>query len=698
MLKSTNPFSVLIFFVLFVSGAHVGFGGDTQIAVRESELSNSAEWLQLHWNGAIESLPFSFLYNGKPSHEVLAGCSRSVESVSLDESRTQHIITFSDPQTQLLIRCVAVEYDDYPVVEWTLYFTNKSEADTPILSEIQPLNIHLQRGGDREFILHHNKGSRATRSDFEPYETTLGLNEEVTLRTIGGRPSNGALPYFNVAWSTPQRGVILAIGWPGQWQAQFRRDDGNGLQISAGQELTHFKLHPGEEVRTPLIALLQYEGDWLRGQNMWRRWMIRHNLPRCNGEVAEPQLVACSSHQFQEMLNANEANQIFFIDRYLDEKLPISYWWMDAGWYRNDGTWTNTGTWEVDRKRFPNGLRTITDHAHRRGLKSIVWFEPERITASSWLYDEHPEWLLTPPANPGGQLYDNAWRLLDLGSKEARQWLIDHICQLIESEGIDLYRQDFNVDPLLFWRANDVADRQGITEIRYVIGYLKFWDSLLERNPGLRIDSCASGGRRNDLETLRRAVPLIRSDELFEPNGQQCHTYGIAPWFPYHGTGTLVGSSAIGQPSTDLVDRYAFFSHIAPSVTACWDMRDKDLDYDALRELTGYFQRATPDFLGDYYPLTPYAAHDELDVWVAWQWVRPEVGTGVVQAFRRDQSSEASQRFLLCGLDPDATYSVESTDAKSPVKQSGQQLMEEGLLIELPEPRSAAMFFLQKIP
>lgn len=28
------------------------------------------------------------------------------------------------------------------------------------------------------------------------------------------------------------------------------------------------------------------------------------------------------------------------------------------------------------------------------------------------------------------------------------------------------------------------------------------------------IDSCASGGRRNDLETLRRAVPLLRSDLL----------------------------------------------------------------------------------------------------------------------------------------------------------------------------------------
>ena len=49
-------------------------------------------------------------------------------------------------------------------------------------------------------------------------------------------------------------------------------------------------------------------------------------------------------------------------------------------------------------------------------------------------------------------------------------------------------------------------DRQGITENLYVQGHLAFWDEFRRRNPYLRIDSCASGGRRNDLETIRRAV------------------------------------------------------------------------------------------------------------------------------------------------------------------------------------------------
>ena len=37
------------------------------------------------------------------------------------------------------------------------------------------------------------------------------------------------------------------------------------------------------------------------------------------------------------MCNANEENQNYFIDRYIQERVPIDYWWMDAGWYPCNG-------------------------------------------------------------------------------------------------------------------------------------------------------------------------------------------------------------------------------------------------------------------------------------------------------------------------------------------------------------------------
>ena len=246
-------------------------------------------------------------------------------------------------------------------------------------------------------------------------------------------------------------------------------------------------------------------------------------------------------------------------------------------------------------------------------------------------------------------------------------------------------------------RHNDEPDREGITEIKYCTGYLAYWDSILSRHPGIRIDSCASGGRRNDLETLRRAVPFVRSDHLFEPASQQSHNYGFSMWVPYHGTGTHVGHSAIGQHSTEGVDIYAFRSHMSCTVTACWDMRRKDLDYDTLRKLTAQMAKASPNFMGDYYPLTPYASEIERDVWIAWQWDRPEANQGAIQAFRRAEDLDPQRRFRLRGLDPEASYRLNNVDREEDVVISGADLLRDGLTIELPEPRSAALILYRQV-
>ena len=148
-----------------------------------------------------------------------------------------------------------------------------------------------------------------------------------------------------------------------------------------------------------------------------------------------------------------------------------------------------------------------------------------------------------PPPPQGGGFGSGPGGLLNLGDPEARAWLINHVDRTLTEQGIDFYRQDFNMDPLTFWRGADSPDRQGITENLYVQGYLAYWDALRQRHPQLRIDSCASGGRRDDLETVRRAVPLIRSDYLFEPTSQQNHHFMFTQWIPYHGAGYVVGHS-----------------------------------------------------------------------------------------------------------------------------------------------------------
>ncbi len=418
---------------------------------------------------------------------------------------------------------------------------------------------------------------------------------------IGGRASHADLPYFNVEFDGG--GVIIAMGWPGQWTMDFERDLDRGLRVRGGQDATHFVLRPGEEVRGPLIALLEYEGDRIDGQNIWRRWMLAHNVPRLDGRTPSFIGGTCGT----EMDSETAENQIRFIDRYVEKGIPIDRWHMDAGWYPNgSGRWFDTGNWEVDRRRFPDGIREVTDRAHEHGLLCTLWFEPERVVAGTELADRHPEWLISMPPDPS--------MLVDLGDPDAWEWVVQRVDSLIESEGVDLYRQDFNMAPLEYWRSRDAWDRQGITEIRHIEGYLRFWDVLRERHPDILLDTCASGGRRLDLETMRRSIPLHTSDHDYHDfEARQGFAYGLSSWFPVFGTGVA---------KWDEVDTYAFRSGVGAMLGIHFDVRRDDLDFDLLRQLVEEWRIDSQFFVGDFYPLTAHSA--DRRSWLAWQFHRPE--------------------------------------------------------------------------
>jgi alpha-galactosidase len=635
-------------------------------SVTSQELADKDAWVKRHISAAdMAQPPFSFVFDGKSSTELLKTWTKNVESKKLDDVRTQYTLTWNDSKTGLEVRCVAVDYSDFPTVEWTVYLKNTGKQDTPIVSSFQALDGQIEAASDAKWALHYNAGTTVTANDFAPLVAELPKGKKLPL-TPGRGTSGGIWPYFNLQCN--DGGRIIVVGWPGRWAVCFDNETGPLFRVTAGQELVNTKLLPGEEIRSPLMVQQFYQGDTTRAQNIWRRWMLANSMPRPGGKLPPPQLNACSSHQFAEMINANEANQKQFVDRYLEEGLKLDYWWMDAGWYPCQGEWPRTGTWEVDKTRFPNGLRAISDHARAKGVKTIVWFEPERLVQESWLFKNHPDWVL------GGSL-------LNLGNPKALEWATNHFNKMIDDEGIDLYRQDYNIDPLPFWRNNDAKDRQGMTENKYVVGYLAYWDGLLAKHPNLLIDSCASGGHRNDLETLRRSVPLLRSDYIFEPIGQQGHTYGLAQWLPFFGTGAVT------------IDPYIYRSCWCVSDTICFDMRKKDLNYELARKLTRELQMVAPCYLGDYYSLTPYSLAK--NVWMAWQFDLPESGKGLVQAFRRDECGEAKQTFKLQGLDPAATYEVTDLDVGKPVKVSGKRLMEEGLAVEIKAKPGAAVFTYQ---
>jgi alpha-galactosidase len=642
--------------------------------VTPEEMRQKAQWVNDHLGNAQTPPPFSFNYGGTSSRYLLHGWPAKRETTRINTALKRRTLSWRDPRTELEVRCVAIDYADFPAVEWTVHFRNNGKGKTSILENIQGIDLTLDRGSGKEFVLHHWKGDTFAADLYEPLESTLGPGSLARFAPVGGRGSNGQFPYYNLL--TPSGGVMIAVGWPGQWASSFERDARSCLRITAGQELTHLSLEPGEEVRTPLIALVFWQGESLvRAQNLWRRWMFAHNVPRTSdGKLPPPNLFGNTSLEFNEMCNANEENQRFFIDRYIEERVPITFWWMDAGWYPCGGQWPKTGTWEPDPARFPRGLRAISDHAHKLGVKTLVWFEPERVAQGTWLSQNHSDWLL------GGTL-------LNLGRADARDWLTDHVNRVLREQGISLYRQDFNMDPLPFWRKNDAPDRQGLSENLHVQNYLAYWDALRRMNPNLIIDSCASGGRRNDLETMRRAIALHPTDYNYgDLTTKQASHASLFQWIPCFGSNTV---------PVDSVNAYAFRSGHAMNVVLGYDLRRGEIDYHLLRKLSSEWQRIVSAYAGDYYPLTPYNRDERR--WLAWQFDRREEGTGVVEAFRRAGAEDATLILRLHGLDLTARYAFTNLATGRKATHGGSELIEHGLPIEIGERPGATAIIYERL-
>ena len=659
--------------------------------VQAGAASAKARWMSQRLLSADKPVA-SFLFNGRPSAEFIAGWSQTpVETSTLSNGRTQYVRKWTDLVSRLTVTVVAIDYADYPAVEWTAYLKNDGPTPTLIIENVCGIDADFG-SGPNEPVLRTIRGDNRSASSYEPLEFKLG-ESATSFHPTGGRPTNDAWPFFNIDYG--QEGILLAVGWPGQWQAEFARQK-DAVAVRAGQEKVHLRLLPGEEIRTPLMAVLFWKGsDWIAGQNQWRRWIIAHNMPRPGNKLPAPFTAI-----WVPSLYTSAAECLTLLEDYVRlSSAKADYFWLDAGWYetetKNWFTATGVGTWKPDPVRYPRGVREVSDRVHSAGMKMILWFEPERVYRGSDLWVNHPDWLLHWNAEDKGK---SDFRLLNLGNPAARLWLTEYISRFLTDQGVDLYRQDFNVDPLEAWRNGDDADRQGMTENLYVQGYLSYWDSLLRQHPGMLIDSCASGGRRNDLETLRRSVPLLRSDyqavnvpwndpgtttsittSVFD--GNQGHTYGLSLWVPMFGTGDYAD------------DIYSARSHLCPW-TGVGTRLDRP-DFAAFRRQFSDHHQVAKFFYGDFFPLTPYSK--EQNVWMAWEFFRPAQKDGVIQAFRRENNEHLDVTLRLHGLEGSARYEFTDVDSGKKTELTGSELMDQGLPLYAPAPRTALILTFKEV-
>ena len=627
----------------------------------------------------LDAFPLYFKY-GSTEYNGFAGFSLESENYENVDRGVKSTLVLRHPEIPAAFKLVATVYPEESAYEYVVYITNDGQDNTEVFSD---LSFRIEFVGENPLIS-GIKGD-AGGQNYTPYEHDLNARTRYTDRSTSGRPSHGVFPYYNLSYGNG--GTFIAIGWPGTWYANYTYSkSAKTTTLSTGQNQVATYVAPGETLRTPLMAFVEYEGvDEDEQANIWRRYYINDVMRKIDGELTPTYVGVANMSQ-----GMTTKKELLMLNAYKAHGIVPDVIWMDAGWYTGaDGesvSWPQTGSMDIDYSRFPDGMASIGEFAESNDAMFLLWFEPEnmRLDTEAFLAGQKgfkEEWLLSTVA-------EGSWlqsRIINLGDPECREWVFGKISQVIDTAGVTGYRQDFNNDPAPAWEAADGADRKGMTENLYVQGYLALWDDIIEKY-GIFIDSCASGGGRNDLESMKRGVPLHYTDwfdgnhEDYDMKGK--NTQVLFQWFPYF-------KNEVYQNSL-----YKLRMNYAPfCLLKVESALDKDTDWALLKQAYDEYDLIREYFYGDYYTLTEWKA--KVDRWDGRMFFDRELEEGFAFIACQEKSSKLTNVVCLKGLDPEKQYHITDFDGLVDVTASGAELMEHGITVTVPEQPYAVVLLIK---
>ena len=677
--------AILSLFTLLFSGADLGVEGRYvryekdvsfsslpagELAVTKEEKDACRAWFEenvLYAGGNGKAPAYDFSVNGAP---LSAGFQQWRFSVSpAGESRRggeTSVITLTNDALGLLASVEATLYPENASCEWTVSVQNVGERRSGILSSFYAARCTLPVEGPKVYF---SRGSDNAAGDF----TMLRVSAPFLPFSVScedGRSTSEYLPYFNL--SGAEGGAVLGVGWTGLWSASFRQS-ACGLAVGVKQKSLCGYLEPDETVRSPLVSLTFYRHENpVKGFNAFRNWVKDCVYPENAPAVQNNMDILFVS-------STRTAAEIFYdLDRFDASKYPyLDNYWMDAGWYDGcEEDWGDgVGNWTVSEERFPDGIKAISDRAAENGLGLVLWYEPERVTSRSYLYQvgsAHEGWLVD--LAPKDEF--NTRVMYNLGNEDARRFLSEYVAASLKENGVSVYRQDYNYAPAEYWRYADrhfEDGRIGFAENHYITGLYAYLDSLFAEIPGLQMDNCASGGKRLDLEMTRRGVPMWRSDyncDQTRPDlldATQAHTYGLSFWLPVSGT-FINYDSEYGMRSSILPILQVPMGAPVSALTA----------YRAEREAQ----------MKQFFPLS-FGGTDPRGL-TAMQYGDATDGCALIYAHEAHAAGAFTVYFS--GLQPQVVYRVTDADSPdAPAEFTGMALMEGAYAVRLPAGRKAVV-------
>lgn len=307
------------------------------------------------------------------------------------------------------------------------------------------------------------------------------LTTQIVSRSRSVRTCNSATPFVALWNNQTNRGIAFHLIPNCSWEIAVSMNAMPGMksyiQVEMGIDADNLALavNPGETVKMPEI--LYYEFKSKIDMDCWKL----HRYCTDNMRYRKvPVMYNTWLYKFDKLSVENVMSQIEPA-----RNLGCEYFVIDAGWFGINPVWAKgIGDWtESLTFGFKGNMIDVANAVRKSGLKFGLWLEIERaVDGSNVLETDARKYYIKG---------ENGWWFLDFADPEARDYIYDITCGVIEKYGVEYIKFDFNAD--LFFDKR----RSGFTE--YFKGYEKFIKRLRAAYPDMYIDNCASGGMRMNL-------------------------------------------------------------------------------------------------------------------------------------------------------------------------------------------------------
>lgn len=324
-----------------------------------------------------------------------------------------------------------------------------------------------------------------------------GIVQSKRFGQVATMPIDAYLPWGVVEDTRNHICMGAMIQNTGSWQMEiYKRDERIAFAGGIGDlENSHWKktLKCNASFMTPEAIVTTVTGDVETLSERFIQFMKYRRPVRSDREEDMP-IIFNDSHT----VNGNPSEtEIKSIIQELRMK-GISYYVMDAGWYSKViGDWqSGIGDWKTNRKRFPNGLKAVTEQIQEAGMIPGIWFEPEVACEKSKMYYKE-EFLLKRNGIP---VTAGIRRFLDFRKLEVTSYLSNRLIHVLKECNFGYLKIDSKES---IGTGCDGGESLGEGLRENALATLEFYKAVRNEIPELVLEVGSLGGRRLDPSMLK---------------------------------------------------------------------------------------------------------------------------------------------------------------------------------------------------